>query len=703
VRQPKRILKWATGCRWWTVAIGVLALLYCYPTGQVQAYQFDDPFFQETVTLSARDIDPSDGILYITDSWKFRAGDDSSYAHPNLFDADWEPVSTLLGPADLAFINWNGIGWFRLRVRVDSSLVNRPLGLFMTVHNGASEVFLDGKPIGHWGVVNTSTTEFKARTDHRPRSMVFSSPGEHVLAVRYANPEAASFNDLGFTAGFRLLLGTLDQQVSTLTHRIRWSSTKEMFYVGGLLAFTIIHLMLFMFYPAEKSNLYFSIFTASLALLSFSEFETFFTTDPQWLMTYSRLAIMTWVLTVIFALRFVYSIFHPKGTPKQFWALLVLGLGVAIVTWIKPELTEFYRELFVLIAILEMIRMLVIAFYRKLDGAWIIGAGLGCFVLGISYAVASNLDVVQGESIEGSFYGSIFLILAMSVYLSRGVAWTNKRLQTKLKEVREWSDRALKQERINQEKELERKLLAAENERKTQQLEEARTLQLSMLPKKIPQPKEWDIAVYMDTATEVGGDYYDFSKAKDGTLTIAVGDATGHGMKAGIMVATAKSYFHTLADDFDNLDMLRRMSAGIRNMELKMMYMGMMFLKLQKHRARLVAAGMPPALIYRKEAHRVEPVVLKGLPLGAQVEFPYKEEQIALNRGDILLLYTDGLQERFNQHREQFGLDRIQESLKNTAEQSAADIITQLTQRAEQWCGGADQEDDITIVALKAQ
>jgi serine phosphatase RsbU (regulator of sigma subunit) len=667
------------------------------------AYQFDDPFFQEEITLAAQDISPDDGILYLTDNWKFKAGDDPTYAHPRLFDADWEPVSTLLGRPDLAFIEWKGIGWFRLHVKIDSSLVNKPLAILMPTHNGASEFYLDGRHIATWGTVSADPQTFEAYSDHRPRSLAFSEPGEHVFAVRFANPQAEFFNEMGFTAGFRLLLGTIDKQVASVTHRMRWGSTQEMFYVGGLLAFTIIHLILFIFYPAERSNLYFSIFTGSLALLSFSEFETYFTNDPKIAITYTRLAIMTWVLTVVFALRFVYSIFHPKGTPKQFWVLLTIGLGIAGVTWYQPAVTEFYRELFVLIAILEMIRMLVVAFYRKLDGAWIIGVGLGCFVLGISYAVASNLDVIDGEPIEGSFYGSIFLILAMSVYLSRGVAWTNKRLQAKLQEVREWSDRALKQERINQEKELERKLLAAENERKTQELEEARALQLSMLPKKIPQPEDWDIAVYMDTATEVGGDYYDFSMAQDGTLTVAVGDATGHGMKAGIMVATAKSYFHTLADEFENLELLQRMSAGIRNMELKMLYMGMTFLKLRKNKGRLVAAGMPPAMIYRNREEKVEPVVLKGLPLGAKVDYPYKEESFDLHAGDVLLLYTDGLQERFNSEREQFGLDRIRNSLRNNADQSAADIITQLTRRTEQWSDGAAQEDDITIVAIKVR
>ncbi len=75
-----------------------------------------------------------------------------------------------------------------------------------------------------------------------------------------------------------------------------------------------------------------------------------------------------------------------------------------------------------------------------------------------------------------------------------------------------------------------KKFLQLENDRKTKELEEARQLQLSMLPKTLPQLPHLDIAVYMKTATEVGGDYYDFNVGMDGTLTVVIGDATGHGM-----------------------------------------------------------------------------------------------------------------------------------------------------------------------------
>ncbi len=80
------------------------------------------------------------------------------------------------------------------------------------------------------------------------------------------------------------------------------------------------------------------------------------------------------------------------------------------------------------------------------------------------------------------------------------------------------------------------KAILAENQRRAKELEEARTLQLSMLPKTVPSLPNLEIAVYMNPATEVGGDYYDFHVSNDGALTVAVGDATGHGLNAGIMV-----------------------------------------------------------------------------------------------------------------------------------------------------------------------
>ena len=92
--------------------------------------------------------------------------------------------------------------------------------------------------------------------------------------------------------------------------------------------------------------------------------------------------------------------------------------------------------------------------------------------------------------------------------------------------------------------ETQARLIQADNDRKTKELEEARELQLSMLPKELPVISHLDIAVYMKTATEVGGDYYDFiikDAGKNGQIAIAVGDVSGHGISSALLMATVRS------------------------------------------------------------------------------------------------------------------------------------------------------------------
>ncbi len=116
--------------------------------------------------------------------------------------------------------------------------------------------------------------------------------------------------------------------------------------------------------------------------------------------------------------------------------------------------------------------------------------------------------------------------------------------------------------------EAQSRVIQAENDRKSKELEEARELQLSMLPRELPQLPHLDIAVYMKTATEVGGDYYDFSTIYDGSLNIAVGDATGHGMQAGTLVTIIKGLFTSEASSRGILEFFSDASRTIKDINL---------------------------------------------------------------------------------------------------------------------------------------
>ncbi|MCP4147994.1 MAG: SpoIIE family protein phosphatase [bacterium] len=241
----------------------------------------------------------------------------------------------------------------------------------------------------------------------------------------------------------------------------------------------------------------------------------------------------------------------------------------------------------------------------------------------------------------------------------------------------------------------------AENKRKTQELDSARQLQLSMLPQNLPQYPGLEIAVYMKTASEVGGDYYDFSEARDGTLTVAVGDATGHGLKAGTMVAFIKGVFLASAHMFDINTFFNKSSFAIKLMRLKNLFMALALVRLEKNKAVIASAGMPPIYLFRAKEKTVETITLKEPPIGSFKDFKYKRKEVAFLEGDTMLLLSDGLPELFNRKREMFGYSRVQELYRKIAGLAPERIIEHLVQAGEQWSNGLPQDDDITFVVLK--
>jgi ligand-binding sensor domain-containing protein/serine phosphatase RsbU (regulator of sigma subunit) len=248
--------------------------------------------------------------------------------------------------------------------------------------------------------------------------------------------------------------------------------------------------------------------------------------------------------------------------------------------------------------------------------------------------------------------------------------------------------------------EAEKRALEAENERKTKELEDARRLQLSMLPKEVPSVPGYEIAVFMKTATEVGGDYYDFQTGEDGTLHVALGDATGHGMQAGTMVTLMKGLFLSDVSRFDIQTFLRHCSHAIKEIRLGRLFMAFTLVRLRGSSVCLSTAGMPPVYLRRKNAP-LEEILLKGMPLGAMKNFPYTVHQTDLNPGDTLLLLTDGLPEQKNPRGEMFDYARIQSAITAGQGLGPDELVNALVQEGEQWMGGSLQEDDITILAIR--
>ena len=191
----------------------------------------------------------------------------------------------------------------------------------------------------------------------------------------------------------------------------------------------------------------------------------------------------------------------------------------------------------------------------------------------------------------------------------------------------------------------------------------------------------------MKTATEVGGDYYDFHVSQEGVLTAAVGDATGHGAKAGTMVAVSKSLFHELAGYADIVKIFERYTSSIKLMNLGQLYMAMAIIKIRDHTMSASSAGMPPILIFRHDTGTVEELPLKGMPLGGFSKFPYPTHESVLRTGDTVLLMSDGFPEMFNVAGDTLDYPKAKESFERVAHLSPGEIIRRLVLAGDEWAG----------------
>ncbi len=313
-------------------------------------------------------------------------------------------------------------------------------------------------------------------------------------------------------------------------------------------------------------------------------------------------------------LGFLYSIFYKK-MPKQFWVFIAIGILIIASSFTQAveTVTDYAILGFIFLSTIEGLRVILLAIKRKKDHAWVIGLGVIVFVIFVLTLFVAGIFGININSIIGIilfFIGLLSLPASMSVYLARDIATTNKNLTLQLENVKELSKKELEQQLRAQKAE-------AENERKSKELEEARQLQLSMLPKELPNIPNLDIAVYMKTATEVGGDYYDFHLALDGTLTIVIGDATGHGLKAGTMVTAAKSLFNSYVNNNDILFTFSEFTRVIKEMKMHAMSMCLSLLKINGNQLEMSSAGMPHALLFRNDKKIIEEIALKGMPLGA--------------------------------------------------------------------------------------
>lgn len=252
--------------------------------------------------------------------------------------------------------------------------------------------------------------------------------------------------------------------------------------------------------------------------------------------------------------------------------------------------------------------------------------------------------------------------------------------------------------------EQERIKVEAENLRKSQELEEARRLQLSMLPKNLPELDGYQMAAFMTTATEVGGDYYDYQLNGD-NLTVVVGDATGHGLKAGTIVTAVKSSFGIVGGRYDVDDALQLINQSIKGLDLRLLSMCISYgnLDTDKHVMEFSSVGMPPLLHYHHENNEISEYIFEACPLGTFPNQTFETQKIQVKPGDTLLLMSDGFPELMDKDGKWLSYDRVESTFKSIGTKTPDQIIKTLKEEIEHWSGGQKPDDDVTFFVIQRE
>jgi PAS domain S-box-containing protein len=244
---------------------------------------------------------------------------------------------------------------------------------------------------------------------------------------------------------------------------------------------------------------------------------------------------------------------------------------------------------------------------------------------------------------------------------------------------------------------------AQERERIEQELRIARVIQHTLLPKSAPELGGYQIAAYYRPAREVGGDFYDFLELEDGRLGLVVGDASGKGIPAAMVMANTRSVLRTIAQGGDLApgQVLAEANEILYPDILANMFVTCFYGVLEPESGRLRYANAGHDLPYERHDGRVDKLRARGMPLGLMPDMGYEEKEAVLAAGDDLLFYSDGLVEAHDPKGEMFGFSRLQDLVRAHRSGDSSLIAFLLSELARFAGEGWEQEDDITLVTLQ--
>jgi sigma-B regulation protein RsbU (phosphoserine phosphatase) len=249
---------------------------------------------------------------------------------------------------------------------------------------------------------------------------------------------------------------------------------------------------------------------------------------------------------------------------------------------------------------------------------------------------------------------------------------------------------------------------ANEKKRLDHDLEIARDIQRILLPNESPDVTGFEINGLNVPARQVSGDYFDYIKIDNEHLGVAIADVSGKGVPASLIMAICRSVLRSeAANNFSPAEVLKKVNRQLYPDIKEDMFISMAYVVVDQTSSAvtLARAGHDAPLLYRRATQTVEPLKPPGLVLGIDSGSVFdrltNDFSVPLESGDCLVLYTDGVTEALDSNGDEFGLERMIQSVRASAPQGAAAIIQRVSEDVRTFAGAHPQHDDITLIAIR--
>ena len=405
---------------------------------------------QDTILIESSRFNVLHEISLHDSGWYFHSGELSSGQQAQADVSQWHilPKSDF-GSKD-APPGWQGIGWCRIWLKADTGLVGKKLSLRIN-HDGASEIFIDGREIGGYGKVGRTAAEIKAiRAPGEIIPLWFNDTHPHLIAVHYCNFIGVYPDFLGF----QVMIGDYDAR-SAQIRRSKLLFNSAPLSAAAEIILGLLLLCLYLFYPRQKLNLYYALFVLLVGINGFAVYFYYQTTLPAMQLFADWLTAECKVLLMASAVLLLYRLDYGRIPRWRLLAISCVSLFFLTAYWLNfyffydliqhdyflPVLSVFLID--GLLSVIHLIR-------KKQKDAWLVVTGILAIILVFFLAWGDTFSLwpyeLNAARIFAMSAGGLILPFCLSLYLALDFARTNQNLSARLVEVEKLSAQALAQE-----------------------------------------------------------------------------------------------------------------------------------------------------------------------------------------------------------------------------------------------------------------